>query len=120
MTSGLNVYGAFSLIARDFHLAEPGIVHLFQDGTQQHVAAIIPVTLIMLTLDARSPAQFNWNIPVHGAKLSMSDQINGNFAVEVLASENLAEVEPGDYVCYIAMNGSVYGPQTLKVPDKGN
>jgi len=115
----LNVYGAFSLIARDFHLAEPGIAHLFQDGTQHHVAAIIPMTFIMVTLDASGPAQFNWNVPVYGAKLNIGDQINGVFAIEVLASENLAEVEPGEYVCYIAMDGRVYGPQTLIVPETG-
>jgi hypothetical protein len=118
-TPQLAILGAFALEARVSHIAWPDLVHTLQNGTQYPVCAIIPVTLLMLTLDAKEPVKIDWKIPVYGSECSVGMLVKGSFSIEVLSAENIKELNAGEYVCYIEIDGQIYGPQTFQVPEKG-
>jgi hypothetical protein len=109
----LTIYGSFSLNTQEKYLPESTVIHALTKGTGKRVAAIVPATFIMLALDAKAPIRFNWNLPVYGAKLQKGMPAKGAFAIEVLSAENLKEIKPCDYVCYLAMDGIIFGPKMV-------
>jgi len=113
------VAAAFSLIPTDFHKPAGTIVHQYTNGIHKRVTAIIPVTFIMLTLDLKAFVQYDWNVPVYDAPIKKGVPVKGSFAIDILSSENVQTIKSGTFVCYIAMDGRMYGPKTLQVQDTG-
>lgn len=109
----LNIYGAFSVLTRDFHLPEEPFSHQFQDGTQKNVAAVVPITLALLRLDWDEPLQFEWAVPVYGEPLKKGMPAKGFFSIDVLTHR--PALAPSVYLCYLVMDGNIFGPKTLKV-----
>ena len=112
----LNIFGSFSVRVREFHLPARKLVHQFHDGIQRNVAAVIPVTLVVLGLGWDAPLQFDWAVPVYGEPLAAGMQASGCFAIDAFASaHNRQALSPGTYVCYLIMDGRIFGPKTLQV-----
>ncbi len=112
----LNIFGSFAVRIRDFHLPAQKLVHQFHDGRQQNVAAVVPVTLAVLGLDWAVPIQFDWAVPVYGEPLAVGMPASGCFAINAFASgHNTQTLSPGKYVCYLIMDGRIFGPKTLQV-----
>ena len=109
----LNIFGSFAVPVRDFHLPAQKLVHQFPDGRQENVAAVVPVTLAVLGLDWEEPIQFDWAMPVYGEPLAVGMLARGCFAIDALA--NAQALSPGKYVCYLIMDGRIFGPKTLQV-----
>jgi len=111
----LNVFGAFAVPARDFHLPRQRVVHQFKDGRQENVAAVIPVTMAVLGLDWDEPMQFDWAVPVYGEPLSVGMLARGCFAIDTLAGREAAQLSAGKYICYVIMDGKIFGPKPFKI-----
>lgn len=109
----LKIFGSFVVPIRDFHLPEQKLVHQFQNGSQEKVAAVVPVTMIVLGMDWDEPVQFDWAVPVYGESLSVGMLARGFFAIDTFASGHTLELDPGKYVCYIITDGRIFGPKTL-------
>jgi hypothetical protein len=109
----LNIFGSFALMTRYFHLPERKIVHQFQDGKQHSVAAVIPVTFAILGMNWDTPIQIDWAFPVYGEPLEVSTKAQGYFAIDAL--ENRPPLAPGQYICYLIMDGHIYGPKIFKI-----
>lgn len=112
----LNIFGSFTVPVRDFHLPDQQLVHTFEKGKQQNVAAVVPVTLAVLGLDWEEPIQFDWAVPVYGKPLAVGMMARGCFAINALAKAQA--LGPGKYVCYLIMDGGIFGPQTLQVLER--
>jgi hypothetical protein len=112
----LSIFGAFSVLVRDFHVPDKLAVHAFQDGRQENVVAVIPVTLAVLGVDWPDPMRFDWAVPVYGPQvLEPGMPAQGFFAVDAFAEDGPQFLDPGKYVCYIILDGGIFGPKTLQV-----
>ena len=113
----LNIFGAFSVPVRDYHVSDQKVVHQFQDGRRESVAAVIPVTMAVLALDWAVPLQFDWAVPIYGEQLKVGMSARGCFAIDALATGSMRPLSSGKYVCYIVMDGRIFGPQSLLIPE---
>ena len=113
----LNIFGSFAVPACDFHLPKQSQAHKFLDGHQENIAAVVPVTLAVLGLDWEEPIQFDWAVPVYGESLTRGMLARGNFSINALATETKTMLDPGKYLCYIVMNGKIFGPKTIEVSE---
>ncbi len=110
----LYVFGAFAVPVRPFHLPDQEIVNVMPDGREENVAAVVPVTFAVLGLDWDEPLQFDWQVPVYGAKLEPGMPALGNFAIDAL-DMGTVQFDPGEYLCYIVMDGRIFGPQSFQI-----
>ena len=113
----LNIFGSFAVPVRDFHLPAQKLVHQFPDGRQENVAAVVPVTLAVLGLDWEEPIQFDWGVPVYGKPLTVGMLARGSFSIDALAAGTRTELSCGKYVCYIVMDGRIFGPNILEISE---
>ena len=90
-------------------------MHEFQDGHQERVAAVVPVTLAVVGLDWDKPLQCDWAVPVYGEPLEAGMPGRGYFAVDAFASDSSLELDPGKYACYLIVDGRIYDPKILQV-----
>ncbi|HFQ81469.1 MAG TPA: hypothetical protein ENK33_08880 [Desulfobacterales bacterium] len=112
----LNIFGSFVVKVQDFHLPAQKSAYQFHDEKQPNIAAVVPVTLAVLGLDWDEPLQFDWAVPVYGGPLTVGMPANGCFAIDAFATGHNAPVlRPGKYVCYLIMDGRIFGPKTLQV-----
>ncbi|MCP4342500.1 MAG: hypothetical protein GY799_27375 [Desulfobulbaceae bacterium] len=109
------VFGSFVVTVRDFHLPIQKVVQQYENGMQQNVAAVVPVTFVLLGLDWDEPLKFDWAVPVYGETLAVGMQARGYFAIDAFNSESGQELDPGEYVCYVILDSQIYGPKSLKV-----
>ena len=114
----LNIFGSFAVQVRDFHLPAKQLVHTFEKGKQQNVAAVVPVTLAVLGMDWDEPLQIDWAVPVYGKPLAVGMMARGCFAINALAEAQA--LGPGKYVCYLILDGRIFGPKTLQVTEPVN
>ena len=111
----LNIYGAFTVPVQPFHIPEKPLVHQFQDGRQENVGGIVPVTMAVVGLDWDEPLHFNWAVPVYGTPLATGMLARGCFAIDVFDTGMMQELAAGNYACYIILDGNTFGPKILKV-----
>ncbi len=111
----LKIFGAFTIPMREAHLQRQRLVHEFQDGRQERVAAVVPVTLAVVGLDWDKPLQRDWAVPVYGEPLEAGLPGRGFFAVDAFASGGSLELDPGKYACYLIVDGRIYDPKILQV-----
>ncbi len=109
----LFVFGAFTVPVRAFHLPSQGLVHKFQNGREENVAAVIPVTMAVIGLDWDESLQFDWAVPVYSEALKVGMPARGCFAIDALEGGNAKDFVPGKYLCYIIMDGRIFGPQAF-------
>jgi hypothetical protein len=116
----LYVYGAFNVRLRPLYLTQQrNVTHRLRDGRQAKVAAIVPVTMILLLLDRDTPWQFDWLVPVYADRLNVGTIAHGCFAMDALASGTTRILSPGTYVAFVVVDGRIYGPKTFQVSLRG-
>lgn len=111
----LNIYGAFAVPARPFHIPDQPIVHQFQNGRQENVAGVIPVTMALVGLDWDEPLRFDWAVPVYGTKMDVGMVARGCFALNAFGAGMTHTLSTGRYACYIIIDGGIFGPKILQV-----
>jgi len=110
-TPHLNVYGSFALPVRDYMLPREEIVHELQPGRREKVAAIIPITIAIITLNSDLPIQLELAVPVYGGDaLRVGSVARGYFAVEVSGSSFSVQ---SMHQCYVIVGGNVFGPRAV-------
>lgn len=115
--TALHVHAAFAIDARRPHLPEKDEIHQLADGRQETVAAVVPVTLVMVLKDDPEPIFFHWAVPVYGeVRLKEGQPARGQFALDALAGEDAGKLEPGKYVGYLIVDGRIFGPVPAEIP----
>ena len=111
----LPVYGTFAVKAREWHLRDPGTVHLSMGGKKLPVVAVVPVTLLVVGLDLPIPHRFDFGVPVYGeAPVRKGEVLRGHFAVDALAGGQM-RLDAGTYQTYAICDVYIQGPQPFTV-----
>lgn len=108
-TGRLLVEGAFTTPVRA-HTLVAGMA-LADGGASLPVAAIVPLTLLLVGANAIHPWRRDLAVPVYGAPVQPDQMVQGCFALDVLAGA--PALAPGAYACYVVMDGAIYGPKTF-------
>lgn len=95
-------------------IPEPSIV---DQGEQGLICATVPITCAVLKLNSIVPLQLNLSIPIYGHPVKIGDSMEGYFTLDLLQDTGLPELEPGPYVIYLIMDGLIFGPQMVTVPE---
>lgn len=111
----LNIFASFSLIARANHIPENPIVYKFGNGAMVKVAAVIPVTCFLLKKNTRYPLQIDLSVPVYGNSVGENELVQGQFALDIISSDEMEGIVLGEYLCYLVMDGSVYGCKSVQL-----
>lgn len=76
----------------------------------QRVAAVVPVSVLLLRFDLEEPFLFNWAVPVYSeGEVQAGDRLEGFFTIDPLAGIE-GELPGGEYVAYGVLGGTLYGP----------
>ncbi|MCK5607299.1 hypothetical protein KAR91_35780 [Candidatus Pacearchaeota archaeon] len=110
----LNVFGSYAVEVREFHLPKQQIMHNYQ-GRQENIAAIVPLTIAVLSVDWNTPFQFDCLVPVYGKTLEVGKIATGYFAIDAFTDPLPQPLTPGKYVSYMIMDGRIFGPFPFKV-----
>lgn len=108
--SRLTVHGSFRVTASAAHLA-PGAGKIVEtDGSERSVAAVVPVTIAIVGLDAPRPMLKPLAVPVYGdAAARPGDLLEGRFSVDALAPPVFG-LPAGRYAAWLFVDGRVFGP----------
>jgi hypothetical protein len=108
----LLLHGAFTTAARA-HMLVAGLT-VADGGPESPVAAIVPLTLLLVDANALHPWRLDLAVPAYGPSVQADEMISGCFALDLLASA--AAPAPGAYACYVVMDAAIHGPQALQWP----
>ncbi len=111
----ITFYASFVLNARELHIPNVPVSYDFKGGRKENVAAIVPITLLILFKDNSLPMQIDLNVSVFGITVTENEEIRGYCAIEALKAAGISGLYPGEYVCYAVMDGVTYGPQKLEL-----
>lgn len=111
----LIVFGAVSVPVREHMLSAQTITHEFAGGRSDSVAAVVPITFILVALNQNIPIQFDWAIPVYGESLEAGMPARACFAIDALAADEPASIPAGQYFCYVVVGGRIFGPEGFVV-----
>jgi hypothetical protein len=108
-TKKLYVDGAFATPARTYSLVAGMVV---PDGGQSFpVAAIVPLTLLLVGANSVYPWRRDLAVPVYREPVQQDQMVQGCFALDVLAGGSAPS--PGAYACYLVLDGAIYGPKPV-------
>lgn len=107
----LIVDAAFSTPARP-HALVAGLT-LPDGGQEQEVAAIVPVTLLLVGANAVHPWRRDLAVPVYGAPVQAGEPIEGCLSWD--AFSDAPAPGPGEFACYLVLDGAIHGPQRIRV-----
>ena len=111
----LNIFASFSLKSRANHITENPIGYKFNNGTMEKVAAVIPITCLLLKKNNRYPLQIDLLVPVYGNTVGENELVQGQFALDIISSAEMEEIVLAEYVCNLVMDGRVYGPKIVQL-----
>ncbi len=111
----LNLFAAYSIKIRASHIPETAIELEFENGQIEEVAAIIPLTLFLLVKNNKLPVQIDLSVPIYGNPIQEGEQVLGYCALEILSAAGIHDIFPGEYVCFLLMEGIAYGPQKIEI-----
>lgn len=111
----LNLFGSFSLKARSIHIPESAILYEFNNGHKEKVAAVIPITCLLVKKNNILPLKIDLYIPVYGNTIGENELVRGQFGLDIISSAEMEEIILTEYVCYLVMDGSVYGPKIVQL-----
>jgi hypothetical protein len=109
----LRVWGAFRIAARPYSVVLDAEV--VDGGESFRVGAIVPMTLLLAGADCRNSWTVELAVPVYGPSAKENQPIEGFFDLDALATGEIPELEPGEYVCYVVLDGILYGPRRVSV-----
>jgi hypothetical protein len=107
----LLVHGAFATTARKHTLVSG--VQVPDGGSVRPVAALIPITLLLVGANTLYPWRRDLVVPVYGAPASEDQRVEGALALDALAGA--APLPPGEYACYLVLDGAIHGPKPVQV-----
>lgn len=107
----LLVEAAFALPARP-QLLVAGYT-LFDGAQERDVVAIVPMTLLLVGANLPRPWRRDLRVPVYGPAVSAGETLQGWLSLDAFAGA--ASPGPGSFACYLVLDGTVYGPQLLRV-----
>ncbi|MBX3635764.1 MAG: hypothetical protein KF683_10320 [Rubrivivax sp.] len=108
----LLMHGAFTTVARTHSLVNA--MTLADGGTESPVAAIVPLTVLLVGANADHPWRLDLGVPIYGPHAQANDMVSGCFALDLLSGAPAPE--PGTYACYVVMDGAIHGPKALQWP----
>lgn len=112
----LILFASYSTIPHTNHITESDFIE-FTYGQKEQVAAVIPLTVILVNKNIELPMQINLSVPVYGVPPAVNEKITGYCALELISASNLNGLNKGEYFCYILMYGNAYGPQKFILHD---
>jgi hypothetical protein len=107
----LMVHGAFATPARKHTLVSGAQVP--DGGSVRPVAALIPITLLLVGANTLYPWRRDLVVPVYGAPAQEDQRVEGALALDALAGA--APLPPGAYACYLVLDGAIHGPKPVHV-----
>lgn len=110
----LMLHGAFTTRARA-HTLVSGVTAA-DGGAESSVAALVPLTLLLVAANTLHPWRLDLAVPAYGPPVQAGEVIGGCFALDLLASAPAPAPAPGAYACYVVMDGAIHGPQVLQWP----
>ncbi|MHC5060818.1 MAG: hypothetical protein ACYTFK_07020 [Planctomycetota bacterium] len=111
---GLIVNGAFSTTAKEYHIPQKVQTHRFDNAQQYNVAAVVPLTFVIVGLDWPVPVQLDWAIPVYSNQtIEPGAPLQGCFALDALAGAGV-KLPADNYLAYAVLEGTIYGPAKFK------
>jgi len=114
-STSLPVYGSFSTQARQWHIDRSGTVHPGAGGRKLKVVAVVPVTLLVFTLDLPLPKRFDWGVPVYAeGPVEAGSTIAGQFAIDALRG-GTTRLASGQHTAYVVFDSGIYGPQPFSI-----
>ncbi len=111
----LNLYATYTIKTRAYHIQEIPEVYEFKNGHKEEVAAIIPITVLLLSKNIRLPLKIDLLVPVYGMPKKADEEVQGYCALDILEVAGIQELKPEEYVCYIMLDGVAYGPQKINI-----
>lgn len=109
----LRVSGVFRTVARPYSLVPD--TEVADTGTPVHVAAVVPMTLLVAGTDCRDSWTVDLVVPVYGPTAQVQQPLEGCFTLDALAAGQVPELEPGNYACYVILDGVIHGPRSVSV-----
>jgi hypothetical protein len=112
----LPIHGAFTTVARPRHILGKPVVHAYSGAGEARAVAVVPVTMIVLSLGERFPRRIEWGVPVYGAGAAAAGTpLTGYFSLDALSGAE-PPLGPGRYVAHFLLEGTVLGPLRFEVP----
>ena len=106
----LLAWGGFSLTAEAAHLPEQLAAIPEIDGAPRSVAAVVPLTIALVGLNAPAPARADLALPVYGAWLAQPGaDLSGHFMLDVSAAVR-GGATAGEHQVYAFFEGRIFGP----------
>lgn len=112
----LLLFASYSTIPHTNHITESDFIE-FTYGQKEQVAAVIPLTVLLVNKNIELPMQINLSVPVYAAPPAVNEKITGYCSLELISASDLKGLNKGEYSCYILMYGISYGPQKFTLFD---
>lgn len=109
----ISVKGKFKLTITEYNI--------LKQKNNTDIDAVIPVYFMMVykNLDQRSPLVFRWNILIkEDGEINNGDNVEGIFKFklnELFGSFGDDPLKPREYLCYMIVNGTVFGYEKLLI-----
>jgi hypothetical protein len=111
----LGVFGAFATVAKPQYIPERSMIHQLPGGLKRNVAAVVPMTFAIFSLNWKTPLSWNWAFPVYSDQNLREDSpLRGYFSVDAMAQED-SPLPPGNYIAYMIMEGKIWGPVRFEI-----
>lgn len=107
----LVVRGSFATPARKHALASG--VQLPDGGSVRPVAAIVPMTLLLVGANTLYPWRLDLTVPVYGGPAQEDQMVEGCLTLDALSGA--APLQAGEYACYLVLDGVIHGPKLVRV-----
>jgi len=108
------VRGTLATLAAEHQIVKWPMKHEYS-GNPQRVAAVIPISLLLLRFNLEEPFQLDWAVPVYSeGEVQAGDRLEGYFTIDPLAGIE-GELPGGEYAAYGVLGGMLYGPVRFTV-----
>lgn len=82
-------------------------------GETRQVAAIVPMTLMLVGIHSLRPWRRTLSVAVYGEQAQAGDTVQGCVSMDASAQTDVPE--PGTYAAYLILDGAVHGPRTVQL-----
>jgi hypothetical protein len=110
-TPKLFLNAAFAVSPRPAMRVDSGV--LSDGGQPQPVAAVVPMTLLLVQANSLRPWRLELAVPVYGVPPPPDRPLEGCLALDAFAQT--PGPGPGSYVGWLVLDGEVHGPQRVQL-----
>ena len=111
----LDLFAGYTIKIRASHIPGTQIKFEFENKNVEEVAAVIPLTVLLLTKNNKLPIQIDLTVPIYGNQRREGEKVQGYCAFEILSAAGMQEIMPGEYFCFLLMEGVAHGPQKIDI-----